>query len=227
MKQTILVYGANGAQMNAGTKELIKAGHTIRVLCRTEENAAAWAAQGAETAIGEMGDLDSLLTASRGYDAIFLLVPLFREADELGITYGLNALEAAKVAGITRVIWNTGGPIMDETSETDSGAVVLRQLRADGFSFLGLTPITYMENLFGPWTLAGLKNGKLAYPTPADFKMQWVAAKDFGRVADRALQGEFPNAIMPLGGPAGLDGADLARILGASLGRPLAFETMP
>ncbi|WP_306141803.1 NmrA family NAD(P)-binding protein [Roseibium sp. MMSF_3412] len=227
MKQTILVYGANGAQMNAGTKELINAGHTVRVLCRTEENAADWAAQGAETVIGEMSNQDSLVKASQGCDAIFLLVPLFRDSEELGITYGLNSLNAAKEAGITRVVWNTGGPIMDETSETDAGAVILRQLRANEFSFLGLTPITYMENLFGPWTLAGLNDGKLAYPTPVDFKMQWVAAKDFGRVADKALQGELPNAVLPLGGPAGLDGNDLARILGEALGKSLTFETMP
>lgn len=227
MKQTILIYGANGAQMNAGTRELIKRGHTVRVLCRTEDSAAAWAAAGAQTAMGEMGDLDALVRASHGCDAIFLLVPLVRDSDELGTTFGLNALKAAIHAGINRVIWNTGGPIMDETSSSEPGAIILRQLRANGFSFLGLTPITYMENLLGPWTLAELKNGSLAYPTPADFKMQWVAARDFGRVADSALATDLPNEVLPLGGPAALNGHDLARIIGATIDRPLIFQTMP
>lgn len=228
MTQTILVYGANGAQMNAGTHALIKSGHKLRVLCRTQSNADEWEANGAYPFIGEMGNLDSLISASQGCDAIFLLVPLIRSEANLGITYGLNALKAAKIAGVSRVIWNTGGPIMDESSETDSGAVVLRQLRKDQFSFLGLTPITYMENLLGPWTTIGLSKGKLPYPTPANFQMQWGAAIDFGRIADKALeQDNLPNDILRLGGPSPLDGHDLARIIGGVLGKDVTFEVMP
>lgn len=228
MTQTILVYGANGAQMHGGTQALIKSGHKVRVLCRTQSNASEWEAKGASSVIGEMRDLDSLIRASQGCDAVFLLVPLIRSEANLGITYGLNALKAAEIAGITRIIWNTGGPIMDEASETDPGAVVLRQLRKDKFSFLGLTPITYMENLLGPWTTAGLAKGTLPYPTPAKFQMQWGAAIDFGRIADKALQQDkLPNEVLRLGGPSPLDGYDLVRILSDVLGKDITFEVMP
>ena len=83
-----------------------------------------------------------------------------------------------------------------------------------------------MENLAGPWTVSGLAEGRLSYPTPESFKMSWVAAADFGRVADKALQGQLPNEVIALGGPAALDGTDLAQIMGETLGLDLTFDTM-
>ncbi|WP_299733826.1 NmrA family NAD(P)-binding protein [uncultured Tateyamaria sp.] len=227
MTLRILAYGANGAQMAAGTQALVDAGHDVRVFTRSEAGAERWRAAGVEAIIGDMADQDGLIAASDKRDALFLHVPLITNPDDDRNAYGLNALSAARTTGVKKIVWNTGGPIMDPASTTDPGAVLLRALQEDGFSFLGLTPVTYMENLLGPWTTAGLAQGKLLYPTPATFKMQWGAAADFGRVADKALQGELPNEVLTLGGPQALDGDDLARIMGDTLGTELAFETMP
>lgn len=226
MPLNILAYGVNGAQMNAGTQALIDAGHHVRAFTRSPDSAEHWEKLGADIVTGDMADIDVLRRASEGQDALFLHVPLIIDPNDDRSGYGLNALKAAKEAGINRVIWNTGGPIMDPSSKTDANAILLRTLQDEGFSFLGLTPITYMENLLGPWTIAGLTKGKLFYPTPAKFKMQWGAAADFGRVADKALQGELPNEVIALGGPVALDGDELANIIGKVLGRNLSFETM-
>ena len=213
--------------MAAGTQALVDAGHHVRAFTRSERGAKRWKAAGVDTVVGDMADLDTLRRASEGQDALFLHVPLITDPDVDRNAYGLNALQAAKDAGIKRIVWNTGGPIMDPSSTTDPGAVLLRAMQDGGFSFLGLTPITYLENLLGPWTTAGLAQGKLLYPTPASFKMQWGAAADFGRVASHALQGHLPNEVIALGGPAALDGDDLARIAGDFLDLNLVFETMP
>jgi len=226
MPLKILSYGANGAQMAAGTQALIDAGHQVRAFTRSSNGAERWKAAGVDVVTGDMADVETLRRASEGQDALFLHVPLITDPNDDRNAYGVNALKAAKDAGITRVVWNTGGPIMDPSSTTDPGAVLWRRLQEDGFSFLGLVPITYMENLLGPWTFEGLARGKLAYPTPASFKMQWGAAADFGRVADKALQGDLPNKVLRLGGPAALDGDDLARIMGEVLGRNLTYDVM-
>jgi len=226
MKLNILAYGANGAQMAAGTQALVDAGHRVRAFTRSAAGADRWKAAGVDAVVGDMGDAQALRRASEGQDALFLHVPLITDPSDDRNAYGLNALKAAKAAGIERIVWNTGGPIMDPSSKTETGAVVLRALREERFSFLGLTPVTYMENLLGPWAVAGLAHGKLLYPTPAAFKMQWGAAVDFGRVAAKALQGDLPNEVLALGGPAALDGDDLARIMGEIFGRSLTFETM-
>lgn len=226
MTLNILAYGANGAQMAPGIQALINSGHRVRAFTRSTAGAERWKTSGVDAVVGDMGDAEVLRRASEGQDALFLHVPLITGADEDRNTYGLNALKAAKAAGIERVVWNTGEPIIDPSSSTETGAVILRALQEGCFSFLGLTPITYMENLLGPWTTAELANGKLRYPTPTSFKMQWGAAEDFGRLANKALQSEFPNEVLALGGPAALDGNDLAHIMGEHLSLPLTFECM-
>lgn len=227
----ILVYGANGAQVGAAAQALMESGYTVRVLMRSEEKAQSWVAKGAEVALGDMGNIDSLKRAGEGCDAAFLIVPTFRASNEDGVNFGVNAVKAAKAAGISKIIWNTSGPIAAETSEqadTDPGARILSQLKAEGLSFLGLQPTTYMENFLGPWVIDRLMaDNILAYPIPHDFKIQWVAARDFGVVAAAVLQGELPNEVVQLGGPQALDGDQLADIFSHSLGRQLSFETMP
>lgn len=226
----ILVYGANGSQGGAAAQALMENGHQVRVLMRSEEKARPWTAKKAEIALGDMGDIDSLKQASEGCDAVFLLVPTFRASNEDGVNFGINAVKAAKAAGISKIIWNTSGPIADENSEqadTDSGARILRQLKTEGISFLGLQPTIYMENFLGPWVIDRLVTSNvLAYPIPHDFKIQWVAARDFGVVAAAALQEELPNEVVQLGGPQALDGDRLADIFSRSLGLQLPFETM-
>ena len=226
MTLKILAYGANGAQMAGGTQALAEAGHDVTAFTRSEQGAARWKAAGVKTIVGDMNDEAVLRAASEGQDAIFLHVPLITDPNADRAAFGLNALKAARSAGVKRVVWNTGGPIMDPSSTTEPGAILLRALKDDGFSFLGLTPVTYMENLAGPWTVSALADGRLSYPTPASFKMNWVAAADFGRVADKALQGQLPNEVIALGGPAALDGTDLARIMGQTFGLELTFDTM-
>ncbi|MEM9907591.1 MAG: NmrA family NAD(P)-binding protein [Cyanobacteria bacterium P01_D01_bin.44] len=227
----ILVYGANGTQAGATAQALMERGHQIRVLMRSEEKAKPWVSKGAEVVLGDMGNIDSLKRANEDCDAVFLLVPTFRASNEDGVSFGLNAVKAAKAAGISKIIWNTSGPIADENSEqadTDPGACILRQLKAEGLSFLGLQPTIYMENLLGPWVIDHLMTSSvLAYPIPHDFKIQWVAARDFGVVAAAALPGELPNEVVQLGGPQALDGNQLTDIFSRCLGRPLSFETMP
>lgn len=226
MALKILAYGANGAQMQAGTQALVDAGHHVRAFTRSNAGADRWRTAGVDVVTGDMGDKDALRRASEGQDALFLHVPLITDPNDDRNAYGLNALESAREVGIERVVWNTGGPIMDPDSTTDTGAIVLRALREGEFSYLGLVPITYMENLLGPWTATALAQGKVAYPTPANFKMQWGAAADFGRVADKALLGDLPNEVLPLGGPVALDGNDLARIMGGVLGQSLTYDVM-
>ncbi|MGB7327915.1 MAG: NmrA family NAD(P)-binding protein [Rubripirellula sp.] len=189
----ILVYGANGSQTGAGTQILMDRGHEIRVLIRSEEKAQAWKDKGAEVAIGHMDDLNSLVSASEGCDAIFLLIPTFRDTNEEGIGYGVNAIKAAKSAGISKVIWNTAGPVAPEGSEqaaTDPGANVVKQMNAEGMTFLGLQPTFYMENFLGPWTLGRLqKDDVFTYPIPANFKANWVTL----RLDDNCLASHASN----------------------------------
>ena len=128
MTLKILAYGANGAQMVGGTHALAEAGHEVTAFTRSEQGAARWKAAGVKTLIGDLSDEAVLHDASQGQDALFLHVPLFSDSNADRAAFGLNALKAAKAAGVTRVVWNTGGPIMDPASTTDPAAILLRAL---------------------------------------------------------------------------------------------------
>ena len=231
MTQKILVYGANGSQAGLAAQALLDSGFQLRILTRNAAKATAWKDKGVEVVIGNMRDVDVLTRASEGCDAVFLLVPTVRGSNEEGVVFGVNAVKAAKAAGIQQLVWNTSGPIADEGSDEakiDPGACVLRQLREAGISFLGLQPTLYMENFLGPWTTGRLaKEDVLAYPIPHDFKVQWVAARDFGVIAAAAFSaGKFPNEVIQLGGPEALDGKAAAATFSRVLDRDLTFETM-
>ena len=232
MTQQILVYGANGSQGAPVVQTLIAEGYRVRTLTRDMDKSRQWVEKGVDIVAADMGDPDSLARASEGCDAVFLLVPAVRRSAEEGVTFGVNAVKAAKAAGVTRVIWNTSGPVAEETSEhaeSDANARVLRQLREERLSYLGLQPTLYMENVLGPWTRERLLTSNvLNYPLPHNFSVSWVAAQDFGRVAAAALgAASLPNEIVHLGGPEALDGDALSTIFGRVLDRDIRFETLP
>ena len=83
----------------------------MRVLTRSPEKAAPLREAGAEVFEGDMGDVKSLRAASRGVEAVFLLVPAFVESPEDGIRYGKSAIDAAREADVEVLVWNTGGII--------------------------------------------------------------------------------------------------------------------
>jgi nucleoside-diphosphate-sugar epimerase len=65
----ILVTGGTGLTGQFVVEELLRRGHAVRVLCRTEASATTCAA-GAEVAFGDLRDPESLIRAARGTDGI-------------------------------------------------------------------------------------------------------------------------------------------------------------
>lgn len=118
MTQRILAYGANGAQMAAGTLALVDAGHDVRVFTRSSAGAERWKSAGVEAVIGDMADQEALIAASEGRDAVFLHVPLITDPDDDRNAYGMNALRAARATGIKKIVMNDENT-MKKTAKTD------------------------------------------------------------------------------------------------------------
>lgn len=66
----ILVLGATGFVGGAAARRLIARGDEVRVLVRSEDAVAAWEAQGAEAARGDLGDPRAIAEAAEGCDAV-------------------------------------------------------------------------------------------------------------------------------------------------------------
>src|ERR1700761_9442660 len=69
----VLVTGASGHIGSAVIPELIKAGHEVTGLARSEASAAAVRAMGAEARRGDLSDPDGLRAAAAGADAVIHL----------------------------------------------------------------------------------------------------------------------------------------------------------
>ena len=207
--KTIAVHGATGSQGAPVAALLTDAGHAVRRLTR---------ASGAD-----LFDRASLEAAYAGADAIVLQLPLI--FDERALQLGDNAARAAEAAGVPHLVINAscilppepiGVPFLDARHVAAA---------ADVPRVTVLQPTTYLENLSGPWSAERVaRQGVVAYPVPAQAPMAWVAAGDVAGAVERAIVREVAGWFALPG--LAVTGDDLARALGAALGRPVRWQTI-
>lgn len=227
-----MVYGATGSQGSPVARQLLEKGARVRVVTRSPKKAAGLEEAGAEIFEGDMGDEESLRTASEGVDAVSLLVPFFVESPEDGIRYGKNAVDAAREAGVEVLVWNTSGIIPPERTGNpgfDLRLDILEHLQQSGLPHVVLQPTAYMENFLGPWTAPEVaEQDTFAYPTPNEVGMQWVATEDVAAFQVEAIRNpSAADANFEVCGPERLHGKEIAERFGAALGRDISFRPMP
>jgi uncharacterized protein YbjT (DUF2867 family) len=225
---TILVYGATGPQQRPVAERLLAAGFKVRVLVRDEGAASALSKQGAQVITGDLSKPDTLKGASEGVDGVSLFVPFMNPR----IEFGVNALEAARNAGVRRIVWNptgavpparTGNPGMDVRFE-------LRQLlQSPEFDAVVIEPTAYLENFLMPAIVDELKrHSRFAYPMPRETRMQWVSHEDVAQFIVKAFQTpSVSRTSVAVSGPELLDGDGIAERMGLALGRTIRFRPMP
>lgn len=203
MAKIILSYGATGVQGGPVARRLLEAGHTVRTVIRNPERAQALEKMGLEVFKGDLSDPASLEVASKGVDAVFLILPLGGNPVE----FVHNAIQAAKQADVGYIVLDTSGqtpkvptgsPMMDYRLALEAG------LRDSGIPSVIVRPTTYMENLLGPWALPAIRDGsKVAYPVPTDHRVSWISAEDAAALERPELAGR----TFDVGGPEALTGA--------------------
>ena len=96
----VLVYGATGTQGGPVVDQLLTAGWPVRVVTRDAERARAFAVRGAEVAVADLGDRETLRAAHVGVDRVVLHLPLQYDF-ALHERYGRNAIDAARDADVS------------------------------------------------------------------------------------------------------------------------------
>jgi uncharacterized protein YbjT (DUF2867 family) len=228
----VLVYGGTGSQGNAIVARLLSQGHEPTILTRSPEKAAEWATQGVKVAVGDMGDVASLEQASQGMDAIALTITFVLPDLETAYSYGRNAIDAAKKAGVRLIVYNTSGPVLTAPIGNvgyDVRRLVIDHLKASGVDYIVVKPTTYLENLLGPWTRQGIiENDVLAYPVQENRSIGWIATADLAALTVAALEHpELAPLEVVISGEANLTGPQLAERISKGLGRTIRYEAMP
>src|ERR1700722_15234748 len=69
------ITGVSGQVGGATARTLLETGHKVRAVLRDKSKAAAWQALGAEIAIADLEDAESLTKAFAGADGVYVMVP--------------------------------------------------------------------------------------------------------------------------------------------------------
>src|SRR5258706_3791891 len=183
-QKLVLVTGATGKQGGAVVEALLTRGHQVRALTRNPASQAAnrLREQGVEIAVGDFADHDSLVRAARGVDAVYAMSTPYEQGAEKETAQGITITDAAKAAGVAHFIYSsvasanraTGIPHFDGQHEVE------KHLQASGMPYTIVAPVFFMENLLQPWTLSGLRQGKLGMALPASRSLQQITVADIG-----------------------------------------------
>ena len=181
---------------------------------------------GAEIAIGDLLDINTVRVAMDGIEAAYFVWPV-----QPGLIHAtVNFAQAAKEAGVSVVI-NLSQRSADRNSTSDScrdSFIAEQVLNWSGLSVIHLRPTYFLEWLLYPWQLPYLQKGILRMPVGKG-RHSPIAADDQGRVIAALLAS--PDAhigtTIPISGPVEMDHEQMATELSEALGRKIVFQDLP
>jgi uncharacterized protein YbjT (DUF2867 family) len=227
------ITGISGQVGGATARTLLETGHKVRAVVRDKAKASAWEALGAEIAIADLEDAESLTKAFAGVEGAYVMVPPafapqpgYPEARKAATTIAA-ALKAARPGRVV-ALSSIGG-------ERESGLGLITQvhileqaLAPLDLPVAILRPTWFMENSL--WDVAPARDtGKMpSFLQPADRPYPMVATADIGKVAAETLpQSWTGKRVIEIEGPKLYTQNELAGLLGDALGRTVTAQPIP
>lgn len=177
-----MVIGATGAQGGAAATALLNRGLPVRAVVRRPDSGAAsrLADRGAELAVANLDDRQSLTTAFAGAAGVFALTTPFEKGPEEEVTQGTSILEAAAAAGVGHLVFSSVASADRHTGvpHFESKVAVERALEASGVPHTIVGPTYFYDNLLGG--IDQIRDGVLELALPADVPLQQLSRRDLG-----------------------------------------------
>lgn len=201
-QRTVVVHGATGSQGAPVVQSLEGRG---------------WRAVGVGRATADLADLESLVTAYKGADAVVVQLPLEFDPATIDV-HTTNVVEALRQAEIAKIVFNAGSPLppVEIGIPFVDGRVRLAQA-LPAATVVG-PAFAYMENLAIPTSARRIRDDReLAYPVPSDYPMPWLAAADLAEVIADVLDDPHPQKRQLVAGPEALTGPEAAAAFGPDI----------
>ena len=146
----ILAVGAAGRFAGLVVPELARRGTTVRGLVQAADHRDAARRNGAaEVAVGDLRDIDTLRPALEGCDRVFYIAPVFSK-DESRL--GLNLVEAAKSAGVRRIVFSSAiHPVLSALENHAAKAPVEEAIITSDLQYSILHPCLFFQNYAAAW----------------------------------------------------------------------------
>ncbi len=163
---------------------LLQRGHRVRALTRNSDAQSADALRnaGADIVAGDLERPETLTAAVDGADAVFVVATPFEAGPEAETRQARNLIDAAVAAGVAHVVYSSVASADQATGipHFESKYAVEEHLRASDARWTIVAPAMFMDMLLAPWSLPGLREGRMSAPIPANVPGQMVAVADIG-----------------------------------------------
>jgi uncharacterized protein YbjT (DUF2867 family) len=230
-----VIAGATGNTGSVVAERLLAAGEKVRVIGRDAKRLERFTQKGAEPFVADATDAGALTKAFSGAKAAYAMIPPNISSPDVRAYEERvgNALVSAIEKNETKyavVLSSFGADKPDKTGPMVGLHDLEKKLEAiPNLNALFLRAGYFMENIL-PQVGVIKSFGNLAGPVKEDLPLPMIATRDIGAVAAEALLklnfvGKHPRELQ---GPRDVAYAEVAKIVGASIGKPdLAYTHLP
>jgi len=216
----ILVTGATGRIGKELIPLLLESGRSVRVLVRDEKKIAHLDLC-IERAIGDLNDPESLLSAMRGVEKVFLVT--FETQQDI------NVIEAAKRVGVQHIVKLSTLEATEHKIKVGKWHYEREELiRVSGLDWTFLRPGMFMSNSIEWWSESIKEQGSVFFPGGKKGKVAPVDPHDVARVAAIALtQSGHSKQSHELTGSELFTIGEMVQIIASVLGKPIQYVDIP
>ncbi|WP_034157510.1 NmrA family NAD(P)-binding protein [Sphingomonas sp. ERG5] len=227
-----VIMGGSGHVGSALAETLLKRGEAVTIVTRDATHGSSAAGLGAETAVADVNDVESLRAAFRLGRRAFLLNPpaeITTDTDVVERETAAKIVAALAGSGLEKVVAESTAAAQPGERIGDSNTLweLEEGLRAQPIPAAINRAGYYMSN----WDaqLEGIrKTGKLQTNFPADFEIPMVAPRDLGVIAAERLTSPIDDdGVRFIEGPKRYSSADVAKAFAAALGREVEVVVTP
>ena len=226
----IMVLGATGDQGHPLLTRLLAAGMTPVAALRNTAALAKTEFSGVETVEADLYDMQSMIAAAKGMDAIAAHLPFVFDLD-LAKKLGDNIAAAAQANNVKKIVFNTSCYVadFDNGDPAHDGRRYIEQAIMDsGSDYIIFEPKVFMDNMIRSWNKPSIvNNGIFAYPAKPDLQISWICLDDVAAFMVEAIsRDDLPNGCYAIGGPEALVGDDVAARLSKIANKAIAFKSL-
>ena len=215
----LLFLGAPGLIGNQVIPALIKAGFSV--LAGSRRGLSVGGAPGVAV---DMRDPANLARAMQGVAAVGLVISDVKDMESLG----LNAVAAAKSAGVHRLLWfsSFGAKPDNQARFSRRHPVIDEAVRASGIPYTILRPNFFMQDFSAFYGQTIRTTGKIFLPL-GDARVSHFDLRDLADAAVSALTNDrHLHKIYDLSGPEALHTSQVAEQIGSAVGRTIRYQAI-
>lgn len=229
-----LVSGSTGSLGRQIVDEFLTRGLPVRALVRDPSQRQAFEAAGAEAAVGNLKDPDSLDRACRGVDVVLSTASATRREDDTVENVDMrgtqNLADAARRAGARRFVFvsTNGASAESPVPVFRAKAAAEAHIMAGGLEYAILQPEAFMDIWFGMLIEMPMAQGiPVTLVGESRRRHSFIAQRDVAAfAAAAALSPGTLRETVTLGGPDAITFREATEAYAEAAGRPLAIRSV-